>query len=576
MLSASLSRGASFITNYRREEARNAIRQIKPDATLDEAGARLLSAREGIKIVLTGSIERAGSGYSITASAIDPAVNTRLVSVTERAATKDDVLSTVASLASEIREGLGDETPESARLSAAETVTAASIEALQSYTKGQDLLISSKYDESIPFYRRAIELDPKFGRAYASLAVSANSLGRRDEAEALYKQAFALMDRMTEREKYRTYGTYYLTIAGNYEQAIDNYSTLLKLYPADRAARTNLAYAYFSTLNFARALEENRRAMDIYQGSYKLWSNHALYAMYASDFKTAETEAARVLEQSPTAYRAHLPRAMAALSRSDLPAARQAYSQMAAVDKPGASLATMGLADVLMHERAFPAAADVLRKGIDADDEAKYPSAAAGKGVALAEALEAQGQGKAAAAAIERALKTSRGLPTLVGAARMDVRLGNIAAAQDLVAELDKRLQPQPRSYAKIIEGEIAARGRKPAEAIEAFGAAVKLADLWLARFALGVAYVQADHWAEGLRELEACEKRRGEATALFLDDVPTFRYLTPLPYWLARAQEGLGQTPAAAENYKKFLALAPAASRDPLVLDARRRLQLL
>ena len=78
------------------------------------------------------------------------------------------------------------------------------------------------------------------------------------------------------------------------------------------------------------------------------------------------------------------------------------------------------------------------------------------------------------------------------------------------------------------------------------------------------------------VRELEACEKRKGEATALFLDDVPTYRHLAPLPYWLARAQEGLGQTSAAVENYKKFLALTPAASRDSLVLDARRRLQSL
>ena len=101
------------------------------------------------------------------------------------------------------------------------------------------------------------------------------------------------------------------------------------------------------------------------------------------------------------------------------------------------------------------------------------------------------------------------------------------------------------------------------ADAVEAFSGAVKLADLWLARFALGVAYVQADHYAEGLRELEACQNRRGEASAVFLDDVPTFRYLAVLPYWLARAQEGAGQKPAAAENYKKFLSLRPTTPKD-------------
>ena len=67
------------------------------------------------------------------------------------------------------------------------------------------------------------------------------------------------------------------------------------------------------------------------------------------------------------------------------------------------------------------------------------------------------------------------------------------------------------------------------------------LADPWLARFDLGVFFVEAGRYAEALSELELCEKRKGEATALFLDDIPTYRYLAPLPYWLGRAQEGMG-----------------------------------
>jgi tetratricopeptide (TPR) repeat protein len=351
---------------------------------------------------------------------------------------------------------------------------------------------------------------------------------------------------------------------------------LLKVYPADRAARTNLAFAYFNILDFSRALEENRRAMDIYQGNSKLWSNQALYAMYAGDFKTADAEASRVIDANPSAYRAYLPRAMAALDRSDAAAAREAYTKMAAIDKQGASLAAMGLADLLMYEGRFRDAENGLRGAIKVDEQIKNPAAAAAKALALAEALESQGRTREAVAAVEQALAASRDEPILVSAARTLVRLGRVPAARELIAQLDKRLQPQPRAYSKIVEGEIAGRAGKAADAVEAFSGAVKLADLWLARFALGVAYVQADHYAEGLRELEACQNRRGEATAVFLDDVPTFRYLAVLPYWLARAQEGAGQKPAAAENYKKFLSLRPTTPKDPLVVDAGRRLRQL
>ena len=111
------------------------------------------------------------------------------------------------------------------------------------------------------------------------------------------------------------------------------------------------------------------------------------------------------------------------------------------------------------------------------------------------------------------------------------------------------------------------------ASALDAYREAVKFADFWLARFEMGVTYAKAGAWAEALSEFAACEKRRGEATALFLDDNPTVRYLATLPYWLGRAQEGTGQQAAARANYQKFLALrGETLPADPLVVDARKR----
>ena len=57
----------------------------------------------------------------------------------------------------------------------------------------------------------------------------------------------------------------------------------------------------------------------------------------------------------------------------------------------------------------------------------------------------------------------------------------------------------------------------------------------------------------------------------MFLDDTPTFRNLGDLPYWLGRAQEGLGMQSAAAQNYQAFLTLRPQGG--PLADDARERL---
>ena len=141
----------------------------------------------------------------------------------------------------------------------------------------------------------------------------------------LWKKALSVVDRMTDREKYRTLGLYYGTVSRDYDKAIENYAMLVKLYPADGAGHNNLALAYFSTRNFAQALEEGRRALDIYPRKLLYRANYALYAMYASDFKTAQTEAERILKDEPGFSMAYLPLAVAALSRSDVAGARDLY-----------------------------------------------------------------------------------------------------------------------------------------------------------------------------------------------------------------------------------------------------------
>jgi len=87
----------------------------------------------------------------------------------------------------------------------------------------------------------------------------------------------------------------------------------------------------------------------------------------------------------------------------------------------------------------------------------------------------------------------------------------------------------------------------------------------------LGRAYLEAGAYAEADSELEICLKRRGEATALFLDESPTYYLFPPVYYYLGRAQEAL-KSPAASESYKTFLATKKSVDKDPLVVDARHR----
>ena len=87
----------------------------------------------------------------------------------------------------------------------------------------------------------------------------------------------------------------------------------------------------------------------------------------------------------------------------------------------------------------------------------------------------------------------------------------------------------------------------------------------------LGRAYLDAGAFIEADSELEKCLKRRGEASAVYLDDVPTFRAIPPVYYYLGRAQEGL-KSPAADESFKTFLSIKEKGDEAGLVKDAQRR----
>jgi hypothetical protein len=301
--------------------------------------------------------------------------------------------------------------------------------------------------------------------------------------------------------------------------------------------------------------------------------NYAIYATYGGDLKTAEREARIVLEQSKTQYKAYLPFVAIAFASNDMAKVREHYEAMRGASAAGASMAAHGLADLAMYEGRWDDAEKLLDEGIKADE--KNPVAKAGKLVMLAELQLATNRAPQAARTAQDALKLTKENAAVVPAALMLARSGQRAAPEAIAQELVNGFQRRSRAYGAMIEGEIARAAGRRVDAAEAFSRAKGLADLWLVRYLLGLTYIEAGKYIEAQSELSLVEKRRVEAAAVFLDDMPTFRYLSPMPYWMGRVQEGINaSSPAAADNYKKFLATRPADARDPLTLDARKRIQ--
>ena len=561
--------GAPFITAFPRRDAATLVRDLKLGSGLDLNSGRLLASREGIPVILAGTIDRSGSGYKIAVRAITADKPDPLTVAEATAADKVQVLGAVAKVAEQVREALGDTTIGGAQ---AETFTAGSLDAVREYTIAQDLTFTQRDADAVEHYRAALRHDSEFGRAYSGLSASLLRLGRLEEAQKAWDEALRRIDRMTEREKLRTYGVYYLGIARNYDKAIETYEDLIEKYPADSAGYNNLAVTHFSLLNFARALEYGKKAIEIYPKTYKYRANYALYAMYAGDFKTAATTAQALIKEDPKIEVPYLPLAMEALSSGDHDRARTTYQQAASARAAGVSLSSIGLADLAMFEGRYGDAIGALPAAAKVDEDQGNSLAAAAKLMALADAHAARSESAARDTAIARARKLSDQDSTLVPAARLAVAAGRLDQAQAIASTLAGRLQAQSRAYGKLIEAEIAMHGKQWPVAIDALNAAQKLADLWLVRFDLGLAYFQRGDYLEAASEFEKCRARRGEATALFLDDLPTFRYYATLPYWLGRAREAQKQD--ARPQFEEFLRIRRGVTGDPLADDARRRIE--
>ena len=491
--------GASFINAYNRGTARKLAQRLpNPTDKLDEQAARLVAVSQGIGAVITGELGRRGDSYSISATALDSVTGNVLSKTEVTAANKDEVLLAIPKLAGPIRIALGDTTPESVQVEKARgAITAASLEAMHQYGVGIEQLNAGKMEEALRSFSNAVALDPSFARAYGSRAAANVNLGKMQDAEKDVKLAMEHVDRMTDRERYRVRGFYYLT-THNWQKCVEEYGELVNQFPADNTGQANLAGCYLYLRNLPKAVEAARRAVEIVPKGALQRAALSLYTSYNGDFAGGEREAQAALGLSPS-YPSYLALVEAQLGLGQMSEATETYHKLAKLNVQGASLAASGLADVALYEGRFADAVRILEHGATADLAAKDSDDAAEKFAALAHIQLLRGQKGPAVASATKASDMSQGIRVRVLAAQTFVEAGEIAKAQKLASGLASELQSEPQAYAKIIEGDLLlARGDVP-NAVKTLTDANNLLDTWIGRFELGRAYLEAGAFVDEL-----------------------------------------------------------------------------
>ncbi len=565
--------GASFVNLYSRVDARKLAGKLPhPSDKLDEQSARLVAMDQGVHAVITGEIDLRGDEYEISATALD-AVNGKVLAKSDvTVANKQDILSSLSKVAAPIRKALGDSTPASVQFDEVSGgLKAASLEAVHQASIAVDEQFAGKFQEAFDSFKKAAELDPKFTWAYTGMAAMAQNLGKPADALNYMKLAMQHVDSMTERERYRDRGLYYLT-AGDWQNCVQENTQLVAHFPADRVGQNNLATCYTQLRNAPKALEAARHAVEIVPRGLAPRLNLAFISAFAGDFAGSEKESHTVLSINPSAGQGYLVLAEAQLGEGQLDKAADSYKHLESFGPAASSMATVGLADLSAYEGKYADAAHLLAQGAAADVAAKDPDDAARKYVALGYIEELEGKQSAAVSDTDKALTNSKSPQIEFLAGKNYAEAGNLAKAQKLATTLSSALTSESQAYGKIIEGLIALKKKDPNEAVKQITAANSLLDTWIGRFELGRAYLEAGAFTEADAEFDQCLKRRGEAIELFMDNAPTYAYLPPVYYYQGRAREGM-KSEGFTDFYKTYLSIRGQSTEDPLVPEIRHRL---
>jgi eukaryotic-like serine/threonine-protein kinase len=153
--------------------------------------AREVCQRTSSKVMVTGSIAKLGSQYVVGLEAVSCNSGDVLAVVQEQAAGKEAVLKALDVAASGLRRKLGESLSSVQKYATpVEEATTPSLEALKAYTPGQKTRFAKGENAALPFYKRAVELDPNFAVPYRNMSVSYANLNETARAAENAHEAY--------------------------------------------------------------------------------------------------------------------------------------------------------------------------------------------------------------------------------------------------------------------------------------------------------------------------------------------------------------------------------------------------
>ena len=215
---------------------------------------REICQRENIKAMMTGSIAGLGSHYVVQLKAINSQTGDAIASEQVEVESKEQVLKGMDRAATQIRQKLGESLTSVKQFATPlEQATTSSLEALKAYSAGHANHAKLADHAAIPFFKKAVEIDPNFALAWAEMGVAQGNEGMSKASEESLKKAVDLQERASDVERFYINGHYFNTI-GDIDKSVEVYEQWRKAYPRDSIPLNNLALIYGSIGQFDKEL----------------------------------------------------------------------------------------------------------------------------------------------------------------------------------------------------------------------------------------------------------------------------------------------------------------------------------
>ncbi|MEO8052613.1 MAG: protein kinase, partial [Acidobacteriota bacterium] len=236
------------------------LMSLPPGVRVTNQVAHEICVREGAAATIDGTIASLGKSYVIALQAVACQDGATLAREQIQAVDKEHVLNAVGSAATAMRGKLGEPHNSIQKLNRPlEQATTPSLEALQNYTAGFSEMRQGRFLASAPLFERATAIDPSFAAAYYSLGLVFEQAGDMARTREYAKQAFRLIDRVSERERAQITAFYYMA-TGELDQAIDAHQLGIRNYPRYWGFHNNLSTIYIDLGRYEEGLREGLEA----------------------------------------------------------------------------------------------------------------------------------------------------------------------------------------------------------------------------------------------------------------------------------------------------------------------------